>query len=189
MLKACCKKHRPAGAGGFTLLELLMAMSLFSVVAAAMMACFSRCSTSDVSSDENITARSAATRIMDSIRDYASSSFEDTFAYYNSDPFDDPDGYGTAAGGVFTVEELSSAEETASAQIQFPEVDGYLREDVDDPDLGLPKDLNGDGIIGEEPVDSTYKLLPVRVVITWSGVGGQRTYSVVTVITPKSIQR
>lgn len=189
MLKACCKKCGPACAGGFTLLELVMAISLFSVVAAAMMACFSRCSTSDTFSNENITARSAATRIMDSIRDYASSSFEDTFAYYNSHPYDDPDGYGTAAGGVFTVEELNSPGVTASAQVQFPELEGHLREDFDDPELGLPRDLNGDGIISDVPVDATYNLLPVRVVITWNGIGGQRTYSVVTVITRKSIQR
>ncbi len=174
---------------GFSLLEMIMAMSVFAVVATAMMVCFSHASISDVASAENVRARAAATRIMDSIRDYSSTSFETTYAYFNDDPYDDPDGCYTAPGNSRVVEELNSANGTAFARIEFPEVNSQLREDADNPELGMPRDLDADGVVGINPVDGTYQLLPVRVVVSWSGVGGEREYSVVTVITSKTVQR
>ena len=180
---------RLSGVRGFSLLEMMIAMSMFAAVATAMMVCFSHASLSDVTSAENVKARAAATRIMDSIRDYSSTSFETTYAYFNDNPYDDPDGYHTAPGNSSIVEELNSPNGTAFARIEFPEVNSQLREDTDNAELGMPRDLDADGVVGINPVNGTYKLLPVKVVISWSGVGGKREYSVVTVITLKEVQR
>lgn len=175
----------PAGLRGFTLLELVMAMAIFVVVAMAMMICFTRAATSDTVSSENVRARAAAALMMDEIRDYALQSFDTTYACYNGNPSDDPEGCGTAPGNVRNVLELDSPNGAATLRVEFPEQDDHLREDVIDADWAMPRDLDGDGAVGQSWMDTRYRLLPVRVVVAWQGAGGPRTYSLVTVITGK----
>lgn len=177
--------NRLAGLSGISLLELLMALSLFIVVAMAVMVSFTRAAASDTVSGENMRARAAASQVLDEIRGYAIQSFETTYAYYNANPSDDPGGYGTAPGNSRTLGELTSPDGTATLRIEFPERDGHLREDVTDADWAMPRDLNGDSAVSAVAVDTNYRLLPVRVMVTWRGVRGLKTYSLVTVITKK----
>lgn len=174
---------------GVTLLETTAAIAILVIIAFAMMACFSRAAGSDVASAENIKARAAVTRVMDGIRNYASSSFETTYACFNSEPSDDPDGYGTAPGNSYVIDGLYTANGPAHVRIEFPEENGHLRENIDAPELGMPKDLDGDGEIGTDSVDGTYKILPVRVVVQWESINGTREYSVVTFVISKKVLR
>ena len=67
-------------------------------------------------------------------------------------------------------------------QILFPTVAGTLREDVVDVGLGMPRDLNGDGIVDGVGHDNDYVVLPVRVRLSWTGVSGNRTVELTTMM-------
>jgi len=56
--------------------------------------------------------------------------------------------------------------------IQFPEKNGVLNESVVDADLGMPKDLDWSGSVEDKDVSTTYKILPVKVIVRWSSKGG-----------------
>jgi hypothetical protein len=63
-------------------------------------------------------------------------------------------------------------------RIRFPDTpNSELREDVYMPELGLPMDLNGDGIIDELDHSQDYKILPVIVEVQWVGKTGDREFS------------
>jgi hypothetical protein len=57
-----------------------------------------------------------------------------------------------------------------------------LREDVVDAGLGMPRDLDGDGVIDGADHEANYTLLPIRVRVQWRGVSGVRTFDLETVL-------
>jgi hypothetical protein len=67
-------------------------------------------------------------------------------------------------------------------EIVFPTIGTQLREDVVDPELGMPRDLNGDGIIDSADHAGDYKLLPVLLRLHWKGVGVKRSVVVRTLL-------
>ena len=104
--------------------------------------------------------------------------FGDIFAAYNTDPADDPDGPNTGPGGAFDVQGLRPLlddPDGAVGAIVFPTMveagDLQLREDVALPELGMPRDLNGDGVDALDHSDD-YLVLPVSLEIEWLGSGG-----------------
>lgn len=58
-----------------------------------------------------------------------------------------------------------------------------LREDTVDPNLGMPRDLNGDGVIDGLNHASDYVILPVRIEVKWSESGADRTHSEILTLT------
>ncbi len=107
--------------------------------------------------------------------------FDEIFASYNSDPSDDPDGAGTAPGGDFDARGLSPALDDADGfvgEIVFPEqATGVgtavaLREDLALPELGMPRDLNGDGFPDGLDHAGDYIVLPVTIRVRWRGASG-----------------
>jgi hypothetical protein len=108
--------------------------------------------------------------------------FEQVFALYNPDPADDPLGSGTAPGSTFTVDGLSPAAAGAVVgRIEFPVVDGLLRETCVDAELVMPRDLNLDGVVDSNSRAGDYAILPVRIVVEWaSRTGRQGRRSLVT---------
>jgi hypothetical protein len=59
-----------------------------------------------------------------------------------------------------------------------------LREDVKNTALGMPRDLDGDGLIDDKPKDASYIHLPVIVEVRWEGRMGPQTTRLVTWLTP-----
>jgi hypothetical protein len=57
-----------------------------------------------------------------------------------------------------------------------------LREDVVDAGLGMPRDLNLDGVIDALDHSGDYRILPVRVLVEWTGMSGNRTHRLETVL-------
>ena len=51
-----------------------------------------------------------------------------------------------------------------------------------DASLGMPRDLNGDGVIDSEDHAGDYVLLPVKVRVNWRGITGDRSFEVCTVL-------
>lgn len=112
--------------------------------------------------------------------------FAKVFALYNDDRADDPDGAGTAPGSHFAVERLSPVEANGwVGTILFPTKGAGLREDVVDDELGLPRDLNGDGIVDNLDHAGDCIILPVEIRIEWasrSGKNGKRSLTLHTML-------
>ena len=118
--------------------------------------------------------------------------FGDIFALRNNTPSDDPGGPGTAPGGAFDVVGLSPRRDDPDGRVGrlvFPvalNVAGneVLDENVSGERLGMPDglDLNADDVLGD--ASANYQLLPVRLILEWSGVGGQRSYELDLLLQP-----
>jgi hypothetical protein len=115
------------------------------------------------------------------------------FALHNAAPDDDPPGLAPLDGFVlngFAVPRLGAIRgdlDGLVGEVIFP-VDvatGELREDLAIPELGLPRDLNGDALIDGNDHSGDYVLLPVLVRLRWESCGHVRTHEVRTLLSPR----
>jgi hypothetical protein len=162
------------------MLEALIALVLFTVAAAAYAGALA--ATAESSADRRGTslASSAARDIVERMRALPA---HERFASYNSDPADDPGGAGTAPGALFAVAGLTLLEGDADGfvgAVEFPTTQGVLREDSSDARLGMPRDLNGDTLIDDQPHNADYVILPVRVRIEHQVRGARRVFELHT---------
>lgn len=108
----------------------------------------------------------------------AAESFAQAFRLYNGTGADDPAGANTGAGASFAVPGLSPVPgdpDGMPGEIVFPTAPndpGALLENVTVFELGMPRDLNGDGVVDTASHTLDYKLLPVLVRVRWRGVSG-----------------
>jgi hypothetical protein len=72
-------------------------------------------------------------------------------------------------------------------EVVFPidPLTGALREDLDLPQLGMPRDLNGDLVIDGADRADDYILLPVLVRLRWESAGRVRSHEVRTILSPR----
>jgi len=150
---------------------LTIALSMFSrtLVSSAQL---------DPLNREIVIAGEAARSKLEEIRNKR---FGDIYVLFNGDPADDPDGAGTAPGAEFLVESLDPiAGQGFIGSVYFPEAAGMLREDAVDAMLGMPRDLNADGLVDADARAEDYVVLPVRVRIEWHGSGGDRQLDMYT---------
>jgi prepilin-type N-terminal cleavage/methylation domain-containing protein len=166
-----CSKVTARNAG-LTLIELMVVLAILTIA----LSMFSRTLVSSARLDplnsETVIAGEAARSKLEEMRN---NRFEDIYVLFNSDPADDPGGAGTAPGDQFLVDNLDPiAGQAFIGTVFFPEQASVLREDVVNEMLGMPRDLNADGIVDADPRADDYLLLPVRIRIEWSGRGGDR---------------
>lgn len=170
------------GQGGFSLVEVtILALLLLVAVgglSGAVLSSLKLARTTEESAlaDEAVRAQAAAMQL---------TAFDLIFRTYNSATADDPGVAGSAPGAAFDVRGLTPREGDADGRvgrIVFPAVDAgggleALREDVLEPRLGMEAglDLNGDGDALDD-VTADYVLLPVRLIVEWTGAGGNRSY-------------
>jgi hypothetical protein len=135
---------------------------------------------------ETSLAQQAARLMMESVR---STEFDDLFATYNAQGSDDPTGAGSAPGPNFAVAGLSAQPGDADGMagaVVFPTVsvgaNDQLREDVVDANLGMPRDLNSDGVVDAANHAGDYTVLPVRVLVSWRGFSGPRTLALESIL-------
>jgi hypothetical protein len=148
---------RPGSRDGFTLIELMIACSVFMLAAQA--------------------AESMLERLK-------GAEFSEVFVRFNATADDDP-ATGDSPGSDFAVTGLGVREGDADGMvghIEFPGDGKELREDEEDRDLGLPRDLNRDGDVDAADHAGDYCVLPVRVVLQWRGANGNRAMELVTVL-------
>ena len=104
--------------------------------------------------------------------------FLQAFRSFNALGSDDPSGANTAPGANFAVPGLRAAPGDADGkpgEVIFPTPaggPGLLRENVTNVKLGMPHDLNGDGVIDGLNHSLDYKLLPVLVRVRWQSADG-----------------
>ncbi|QDU65520.1 type IV pilus modification PilV family protein [Engelhardtia mirabilis] len=164
----------PHRRSGFSLLEVTVVMVILTVAVGLLSSTMSSTSRVGPMLSEEALAAEAARFQFETIRTV---DFEAIFATYNSDPTDDPGGNGTAPGASFAVAGLDPQEGDADGfvgRIHFPEQDGRLAEDCQYTRLGLPRDLDGDGVVDSADHSDNYTILPIELVIQWNGSVGNR---------------
>jgi type II secretory pathway pseudopilin PulG len=132
---------------GFTLVELTVAITVLIIAICATASTVVTTSALNQSSHETAVARKAAESMIETLRN---APFQQVFALYNADPADDPGGANTAPGPRFAVAGLTVAPGApggVAGEILFPSAGPGLFENVDDPTLGMPRDLNADTMV------------------------------------------
>ena len=163
-----------------TLIELAMAMTILSVAFLMYASTSISVSRQREATRESSIAAAAAREVIENLR---AEPLETVFASYNRDPADDPGLPGSAPGHRFPVEGLRPVPgmpDGMIGEVQLPAMEvaagvWELREDLFRPDLGMPRDLNGDSIIDSVDHKDDYTQLPVRVRLDWKGRYGLRS--------------
>jgi len=166
---------------GFTFVELALVMAVLLSALLIFSSTISGVARQRAVNRESSLAMEAARNELEILR---SEDFSALFALFNDDPTDDPNGAGTAPGHRFVVKDLDAAPglpDGLAGEIWFPSsvdpVNGLeLREDVVDHNLGMPRDLSGDGVIDAQDHAASYFILPVRIRVRWKGKSGVRQY-------------
>ena len=164
------KRPRPQRAGS-ALADALIAMIILTVAVGTLAGTVSWGLRLRATNEETAIAERAARDILANLRsvpfDQAlatwSAAPDVTVAALNAQP-DDPDG--------------------RVAEIRLPLVGGQLREDQDLPNLGFPRDLNGDGIVDAADHSGDYVILPVTVRLAWRGMAGDMQQEFHMVLVP-----
>jgi hypothetical protein len=175
-------------AAGFSLLEVTLVVTVLLFAMLAMSRSLGESMQLTEVNRESALAMDAAREMIEVLEGVPE--FSDIFLLYNSDPTDDPGVLGSAPGSGFAVAGLQAPADDPdglAGEVLFPTVlNGFgqprLSEQVDDPGLGMPRDLDGDGESISPDVSDTYRLLPVRILIRWRCSTGERVHEVRTLI-------
>lgn len=152
-----------------TLLDVTIAATVLAIAITALMGLiFSSVRLGRVNR-ENVLAMQAARR---AIEEMNTVDFANVFTTYRDNPDFAVTGLAAQVGDP----------DGMAGQFQFPTVGTALREDVADAGLGMPRDLDGDGLVDAANHADNYRILPVRVRISWRGVSGDRTIDLTTVL-------
>lgn len=168
-------RRRPSSRAGFSIAELAVVITILLVGLGAMTTTLATVTRLGPTNRETSRALDAARGILEEMR---GTPFHELVARYNADPADDPGGAGTAPGAGFAAPGLDARPgdpDGLAGVIELPIVAGELREDLVDPELGLPRDLDGDGVVDGLDHSLDFEILPVRVRIEWSGRTGDRS--------------
>lgn len=175
---------RSLGRRGFTFVELTIGMAVLLVALLIFSSSVSGVAKQRTVNRETNLAVAAARNLLETLR---SEDFGQVYALYNADPADDPLGAGTAPGSRFVVEGLDDTPDGGGfdGEIVFPSLEDpvagwQLREDLDLPVLGLPRDLSGDSVVDDQDHAGAYFILPVQIRVRWRSPIGTREYEMTT---------
>ena len=169
---------------GLTLVEIAIGMVVMTIGVLSFVHALVSSSRSEMKNRELARAMHAARLVLESIE---AESFSQAFRRYNDAGGDDPGGANTAPGAHFPVEGLSALPDDADGmpgEVLFPIFPGnptQLREDQVNLELGMPRDLNGNGIDAFNHA-TDYWILPVIVRVRWRSASGPGIYELKTVI-------
>jgi type II secretory pathway pseudopilin PulG len=180
-------KHSIRARAGITLLELTIVIAVLSVAVGMHASTLVSLSRQRDVARESAEVSAAVQNVLETIRGRP---FELVASLYDSDPSNDPDGPGTAPGNRFAIEgfsPLGGAADGLVGTILIPERrldDGswQVREDLELPELGLPRDLDGDSIVDGLDHRADLVRLPLQVRVDWQGRHGVRSYSITTML-------
>lgn len=159
-----------------TVLEILITMVVLVI---AILGTLGSISSFAVLGDSSRDTNLAYLEAQQTIERMQSGVFREVFVRFNATVADDPAG-GVSPGGNFAVPGLDAQPDDAdglAGRIIFPTpaaFPGSLLENMADDDLGLPRDLNADGVVDALNHATDYTLLPVTVRVEWRGQSGNR---------------
>jgi len=176
---------------GFTIVELLLVVSVLTTALLVLSLSMTSSMALKDTNRETALAADGAREVIERLQGHED--FSQVFALYNADPGDDPPGI-SAPGSTFRVWGLDpqlNDPDGMVGEIRFPVEEGglALREDLEDPSLGMPRDLNGDGDIDSLDHSLDYRLLPVQVQVRWTGRNGPRGLTVETFLADLTPER
>ena len=173
------------GRAGFSMLELVIAMTTLTVGVLGFSKAIVAWNRAAEGARLKTEAVQAARRV---VEDLQSKDFSEVFALYNSVAADDPVA-AVIPGPTFSVAGLTpwpAAPDGFVGQVILPSalVGGAetLREDSVITELGMPRDLNADGVIDAADHSGDYRLLPVIVRVRWLGPNGQSQLDIKTIL-------
>lgn len=165
-------RSRDETRGGFTLIELAIATSILMIGLVSAVRATSQMNSLRLSSRERVLAQNAMRSQAERMhaRAHALAIDPGTWAQGVLAAF----GPGGTPGDTFRVEGLTALDGTdlvGRIQVLTSETltDAGLR-----AELGLPRDLNGDGDGSDDDVTADARLLPVLLTIRWRGERGER---------------
>ena len=165
---------------GFTLLEMVLATSVFAVGSGAAMSALLSANYLARTTQEQGTAVQAAQTTLERVRGVT---FEEAFARFNDTALDDP--AGGVPGADFAVPGLTPQlgdPDGFCGRVTFPGNNVVLLEDGIDRELGMPRDLSLDDVIDNLNHSADYAVLPVRITVAWRGVLGDAQVSIGTTL-------
>jgi len=131
---------------------------------------------------ESARAKDEALSVFETMRSFE---FDELVVRYNADVADDPV-TDISPGLEFDVGNLEAQDTDIDGRVgrvTLPLIGTELREDYVDADMGMPRDLNGDGAIDALDHAGDYMILPVRVDVQWKGKGGDRQFTLQSLVT------
>ena len=167
---------------GMTLVELAVSITVLAFALCAAASTVITTGALNQKNHETEVARRAAENMIEVLRN---TDFTRVFQTYNSATSDDPNGAGTAPGNLFAVKGLTplpGAPGGVAGQIFFPSAGPALYENVNDASLGMPRDLNADGVVDAANHVGDNHVLPVRVRVQWKSKNGPRTVELSTLL-------
>ena len=157
--------------GGYTLLDLIVGIMILVIAVGAVSTSLTSGFSLNRSNSERAIAIQFAEGVLERIR---ATEFEEIYARYNATAADDP-ADGISPGASFTVQGLRPVEgdpDGIVGEVRFPGDGTLLLEDEVDRNLGLPRDLNADGVVDGLDHSGDYAVLPVQVSVSWRGANG-----------------
>ncbi len=136
---------------GFTLVEAITALAILALVFAGLISGFVANSRAYGATREEVASMNALRQIAETIRGCPTGQ---AASLYQGFKFTVPETGGTGSVKVF-VNEMDTSPEASI--------------------LGLPRDIDGDGLVSNTDVTANYILLPVRISTTWTGSDGTHT--------------
>ena len=181
------KTSGPRGDSGMTLLEIIIGLAVVVIGLLGVMAALVNAARMDQNTADQVRAMNACRTIIETMKQ---ENFAELWRRYNANGADDPLGANTAPGPNFAVTGLRAQAgdgDGMPGQIIFPTSStGNLSETFLDARIGMAvaKDLNGDGDVVDTNVNTTYMILPVRVVVDWRTPSGPYHMEVTTFLVP-----
>jgi hypothetical protein len=170
---------------GITFIEIAITLTFFAIAGLGLIGTMGYSIKQNAVNKETSVATLAARSALERLR---ATPFNEVYAEFNADKTDDPLGLDTGAGSYFEVEDLRKYSEdgvSGAGTIFFPEdKNGKLVENLDLPELGLPRDLNLDGTVDKNDRAADYRILPVMIVVRWRGMAGEREVRLHSVLRP-----
>lgn len=174
-----------------TIIEVLVAIAIFAVATGILLQTMTSSQRARRLEQEQMLAMTAGQSVLEELRN---TPFSAVVRQYDPDPFNDVLGPGTAPGATFDVDGLVPRDGDADGicgEVTLPVVNTgsavapvwEVREDIGEPRLGLPRDLNGDVLVDGVDHADDHSLLPVMVTVGWRGFGGDREIRLFTALT------
>jgi hypothetical protein len=172
-------RRRRRGEAGISLIETLVVLGSVTITILGILTAHVTAAQLNRTNHETSLASEAIRSRMEQI---CATTPDTVIATYDSNTANDPLGAGTAPGATFSLATLGANSAGDRGTVEMPLSGGQLREDVNNAALGMPKDLNGDGVIDSLDHTADWKILPILVRLRWKGVNGDREMRLATVL-------